>query len=159
MAITNHERVGKSMELLKDGLGSFVDRELKNAYKDKAALQALRYVGDDKLLAKKTVTDWDAAALLRLMWEAWNDVFRNILGQAERTLVSELRDVRNKWAHQQPFSSDDTDRALDSAERLLTAVSAPQADEVRKMKIELRRTVFDERGALREPSISAPHRR
>ena len=144
MAITNHERVGKAMELLKDGLGSFVERELKNAYKDKAASQALRYVGDDKLLAKKTVTEWDAAALLRLMWEAWNDVFRNTLGQAERTLVSELRDVRNKWAHQQPFSSDDADRALDSAERLLTAVSAPQADEVRKMKIELRRTVFDE---------------
>src|SRR5215510_387955 len=90
------------------------------------------------------VTEWDSAALLRLMWEAWNDVFRNILGQAERTLVSELRDVRNKWAHQEPFSSDDADRALDSAERLLTAVSAPQADEVRKMKIELRRTVFDE---------------
>ena len=144
MAITNHERVGKGMELLKDGLGSFVERELKNTYKDKAASQALRYVGDDKLLAKKAVTDWDAAALLRLMWEAWNDVFRNTLGQAERTLVSELRDVRNKWAHQQPFSSDDADRALDSAERLLTAVSAPQADEVRKMKIELRRTVFDE---------------
>jgi predicted AAA+ superfamily ATPase len=144
MAITNHERVGKAMELLKDGVGSFVERELKNTYKDKAASQALRYVGDDKLLAKKAWTDWDAAALLRLMWEAWNDVFRNILGQAERTLVSELRDVRNKWAHQQPFSSDDADRALDSAERLLTAVSAPQADEVRKMKIELRRTVFDE---------------
>ena len=53
MAITNHERVGKAMELLKDGLGSFVERELKNAYKDKAASQALRYVGDDKLLAKK----------------------------------------------------------------------------------------------------------
>ena len=144
MAITNHERVGKAMELLKDGLGSFVERELKHAYKDNAAFQALRYVGDDKLLAKKPVTDWDAAAILRLMWEAWNDVFRNTLGQSERTLVSELRDVRNKWAHQQPFSSDDADRALDSAERLLTAVSAPQADEVRKMKIELRRTVFDE---------------
>jgi predicted AAA+ superfamily ATPase len=144
MAITNHERVGKAMELLKHELGSFVEREFNNAFKEKAASQVLRYVGDDKLLAKKTVTEWDAAALLRLMWEAWNDVFRNTLGQAERTLVSELRDVRNKWAHQQPFSSDDADRALDSAERLLTAVSAPQADEVRKMKIELRRTVFDE---------------
>lgn len=144
MAITNHERVNKAMELLKDGLGSFVERELNNAYKDKAASQALRFVGEDKLLAKKAVTEWDAAALLRLMWEAWNDVFRNVLGQAERTLVSELRDVRNKWAHQQPFSSDDADRALDSAERLLTAVSATQADEVRKMKVELRRTVFDE---------------
>src|SRR5205085_6553111 len=58
--------------------------------------------------------------------------------------VSELRDVRNKWAHQEPFSGDDADRALDSAERLLAAVSAPQADEVRKIKMELRRTIFDE---------------
>ena len=42
------------------------------------------------------------------------------------------------------FSSDDADRALDSAERLLTAVSAPQAGEVAKIKMELRRLVFDE---------------
>src|SRR6266508_1870800 len=156
MAITNHERVGKAMELLKDGLGSFVERERKNAYKDKAASQALRYVGDDKLLAKKAVTDWDAAALLRLMWEAWNDVFRKTLGQAERTLVSELRDVRNKWAHQNPFSSDDADRALDSMARLLTAVSAPQADEVGRMKMELRRLIFDQqvRGEKRKAAGS-----
>ena len=58
--------------------------------------------------------------------------------------MNELRDVRNRWAHQEPFSGDDADRALDSAERLLTAVSAPQADEVRKVKMELRRTIFDE---------------
>ena len=38
------------------------------------------------------------------MWESWNDVFRKTLGPAERSLVSELRDVRNKWAHQEPFS-------------------------------------------------------
>ena len=84
------------------------------------------------------------------MWEAWNDVFRRTLGHAERSLVSELRDVRNKWAHQEPFSSDDADRALDSAERLLTAVSAPQADEVRKIKMELRRTRLRRAGAQRE---------
>ena len=35
MAITNHERVGKAMELLKSGLGPFVEREFKNAYKDR----------------------------------------------------------------------------------------------------------------------------
>ena len=29
MAITNHERVGKSMDLLKQGLGPFVEREFK----------------------------------------------------------------------------------------------------------------------------------
>ena len=58
--------------------------------------------------------------------------------------MSELRDHRNKWAHQEAFSSDDTYRALDSSGRLLTAVSAPQADEIEKMKTELLRLRFDE---------------
>jgi predicted AAA+ superfamily ATPase len=74
----------------------------------------------------------------------WNDVFRKTLGPAERGLVGEVRGYRNRWAHQEPFSGDDTDRALDSVARLLTAVSASQADEVGKMKMELRRLIFDE---------------
>lgn len=144
MAITNHERVGKALELLKDGLAPFIDREFKNVYKDKAATEAAGYLGEDRLLAKKTLAEWDAAALLKLMWEAWNDVFRKVLGHAERTLVSELRDMRNRWAHQQAFSGDDAYRALDSAHRLLLAVSATQADDVDKMKMELLRVRFDE---------------
>ena len=96
------------------------------------------------MLKGKPVAQWDAAALLKLMWAIWNDVFKYTLGHTERSLVSELRDWRNKWAHQHHFSSDDTDRALDSAERLLTAVSAPQTDEVNRMKMELRRLVMDE---------------
>src|SRR5262245_60752860 len=144
MAITNHERVGKTLELLKAGLGPFVERELTSAYQNKAQSQAALFLGEDRLLANKPVTQWDAAALLKLMWDAWNDVFRKPLGQSERTLVSELREVRNRWAHQDPFSTDDTYRALDSAARLLTAVSAPQADEIEKMKMELLRLRFDE---------------
>src|SRR6266851_3797570 len=144
MAITNHERVGKAMDLLKQGLGPFVEREFKDFYKDKAAVEAIRYLGEDRLLAKKAIAEWDTAGLLKLMWEAWNDVFRRTLGPADRSLVSELRDLRNKWAHQQTFSGDDAYRALDSAGRLLTAVSAPQADEIEKMKMELLRLRFDE---------------
>jgi hypothetical protein len=144
MAITNHERVGKAMDLLKQGLAPFLECELTNVYKDQARAQAARLMGEDRLLADKPIAGWDAAVLLKLMWEAWNDVFRRTLGQAERTLVSELRDVRNKWAHQQTFSSDDAYRALDSAGRLLTAVSAPEAQEAEKMKMELLRVRFDE---------------
>jgi len=59
-------------------------------------------------------------------------------------LVSELRDVRNRWAHQETFTGDDAYRALDSVERLLTAVSAPEAAEVAKMKRQLLRQQFDE---------------
>jgi predicted AAA+ superfamily ATPase len=152
MALSNHERVGKGMELLKDGLGQFVERELRIRYREHAAETALSYLGDDRINAKKPVGQWDAAPLLKLMWDAWNEVFKYTLGQAERTLVSELREVRNKWAHQDAFSSDDAYRALDSTCRLLAAVSAPQSGEVEKMKNELLRLRFDEqvRGELRK---------
>ena len=145
MAATNHERVGRAMELLRAGLAPFVEREVIERVKARAVrMDTIRRFAEDPALADRPMADWDASGLLRLMWETWNDVFRHTLGFTERSLVSELRTWRNKWAHQERFSSDDTDRALDSAERLLTAVSAPQAGEVAKSKMELRRRVFDE---------------
>ena len=71
----------------------------------------------------------------------WNEVFRNTLGHAERSLVSELRDVRNSWAHQQAFSSDDAYRALDSIE--------PPAD--RRLRRAGRRGRAQEAGAAARP--------
>src|SRR5271165_5734569 len=130
MAITNHDRVGKAMELLKAGIGPFVDREFKSIYKDRSTAELQRFLGEDRLNATKSVTTMDVAALLKIMWDSWNDVFRLTLGPAERSLVSELRDHRNRWAHQEAFTGDDAYRALDSAVRLLTAVSAPQAEDL-----------------------------
>ena len=145
MAITNQERVGKALELLKAGLGSFVEREVQDKIKAGGVhMDTVRRFVDDPHLTDKPIEQWDVAALLKLMWETWNDVFRTVLGRAERSLVNEIRDQRNKWAHQDSFSSDDADRTLDSIARLLTAVSAPQADEVNRMKMELRRLIFEE---------------
>jgi predicted AAA+ superfamily ATPase len=144
MAMTNHERVGKALDLLRAGLGPFVERELQGQYRGQARAEAVRLVGDDRNVTGKAIRDWDVAALLRVMWEGWNEVFRGTLGQAERSLVSELREWRNKWAHQEAFSSDDAYRALDSVSRLLSAVSAPQVEELERMKMELLRVRFDE---------------
>src|SRR5262245_27162224 len=113
MAITNHERIGKALDLLKTGLAPFVEREFKNFYKGQALAEAQKFLTSERLDARRPFTAWDVASLLRLMWEAWNDVFRRTLGHAERTLVSELREVRNRWAHQEAFSTDDAYRALD----------------------------------------------
>ena len=158
MAITNHERVGKALDLLKTGLGPFVDREVKGALESRR-LDAfkLRDYAEDPVLANKPTSEWDVAGLLRLMWATWNDVFRTILGRADRSLVSELRDHRNRWAHQESFSSDDAYRALDSVGRLLTAVSAPQSDELERLKMELLRVRFDEqaRGERRRQAGTA----
>ena len=145
MAITNRERVGKALDLLKAGLGPFVDREIKDAIKSRQLdAHKLKAYADDPLLADKSISAWDSAKLLQIMWETWNDVFRRILGPAERGLVGELRGVRNKWAHQESFSGDDAYRALDSAERLLKAVSAPESGAVERLRMELLRTRFDE---------------
>ena len=158
MAITNHERVGKALDLLKAGLGPFVDREVKGALESRR-LDAfkLRDYAEDPVLANKPTSEWDVAGLLRLMWATWNDVFRTILGRADRSLVSELRDHRNRWAHQESFSSDDAYRALDSVGRLLAAVSAPQSDELERLKMELLRVRFDEqaRGERRRQAGTA----
>ena len=158
MAITNHERVGKALDLLKAGLGPFVDREVKGALETRR-LDAfkIRDYAEDPVLAKKPTADWDVAGLLKLMWETWNDVFRRILGPAERGLVGELRGHRNKWAHQESFSSDDAYRALDSTGRLLAAISAPQSDELERLKMELLRVRFDEqaRGERRRQAGTA----
>lgn len=156
MAQSNHERIGKALELLNQALRPFVERELRAIYGDgwlDAAGQGLR---DDRPRTRRRndLTSWDTQALLTILWDHWNDVFRNTLGQAERSLVSELREIRNKWAHQEPFSTDDAYRALDSMERLLKAVSAPEAEEVDKQKQELLRVRFEEQ-ARRETRRSA----
>src|SRR5436190_15089507 len=146
MAISNAERVGKALDLLNQGLYPFMKRELKANYGDTWFEQASANLREFQMRGKGDGDEhWDTQALLLVMWDQWNVVFRNVLGQAERTLVSELRDVRNKWAHQEPFSTDDAYRALDSVQRLLTSVSAAdQATEVERQKQELLRIRFDD---------------
>ena len=144
MAITNRDRVGSAMDTLKSGLAPFVSREFINHHKGLSDQVLQQVLGEPVHDAKGHFPSMDAAALLRLMWESWNEVYRDTLGHAERSLVSELRDIRNRWAHQESFSSDDAYRALDSTHRLLTAVSSPEAGEIENMKMELLRVRFDE---------------
>ncbi|MGC8488904.1 MAG: DUF499 domain-containing protein, partial [Clostridia bacterium] len=66
------------------------------------------------------------------------------LGPAERNYVGELRDVRNRWAHQQALTTPDTIRALDTMARLLGAIHAPQGTDIEGMHRELLRTHIDE---------------
>lgn len=144
MATTNHERVGKALESLKAGLTPFVERELKAKYGDQWAFEVRDVLSDTRLGAGKSESLNDVAALLVVMDRRWGEVFRRTLGKAERSLVNELQAVRNRWAHQENFSSDDTYRALDSGHRLLSAVSAPEAEVLEKERTKLLRVRFDE---------------
>ncbi len=143
---TAHERVGKALDLLTTGLYPFVERELKAVYKDDwidAARRSFRE-GRGQGMPKGDVIRWDAHAMLTVIWDQWNSVFRHKLEQPERSLISELREFRNRWAHQSEFDFDDTYRVLDSVQRILSAVSAPEAVQIAKEKRELLREQFTE---------------
>ena len=144
MATTNQARVGKAMELLRSGLAHFVSREFITHYQGGTVAELERLLNTQISDRSKPFNDLDVAALLKVLEYSWNDVYRDFLGRTERSIVFELRDIRNAWAHQQTFSTDDAYRALDSTHRLLMAVSSPQAGDLDKMKTELLRVRFDE---------------
>lgn len=52
-----------------------------------------------------------------------------VLGHPERSYISELLDVRNKLSHNESFTYDDAERALDTMRRLLESVSASEVAE------------------------------
>jgi Swt1-like HEPN len=145
MAVSNYERVGKALGLLKAGIRPYFEREMRAAHGERWIDEATSTFRDGKLPRDaKGAVNWDAHALLSVMANSWTLVFGKKLGKAERNLVEELRNTRNDWAHQKPFSTDDSYRALDSIHRLLTAISAEQAAEVERSKQELLRVRFDE---------------
>lgn len=102
MALSNLEHVGKGLELLRQGLAPWVEREFVNAFSANSAQNALRYLPDDGVNSTKPIVEWDVAALLRLMWDASREVFGKILGRPSATMSANCREVRNRWAHQTP---------------------------------------------------------
>ena len=145
----NHERVNSAIHLLRNGLAPFVACELRKKIRV-VQPDRLHQLAGDRNLAEKPIDDWDALALLKLMEATWDSVFRNTLGRIERGLVSELREWRNRWAHQVRFSNADAERTLDSAERLLAAINAPQARELAKLRDESRDRLANEVLQVRE---------
>jgi len=136
VADTNNERVGKALSLLAQGLAPFVDRE---------CAKALGPDWETAIDVNGPVSKTDSQFLLRSMLAEWQRVFRPILGYSGRSYVSELIDARNRWAHQDSFTSDDAYRTLDTVERLLHEVSAgEQAAEVGRMKHDLQRRRYAE---------------
>jgi len=154
MAITNQERVQKGLDLLKDGLRSFVEQEMKATHGEK--WQKVAEEGFPNMKFKGGISLNDVGNLLSILLNEWNRVFEKTLGKTEKNAVHTLKDVRNKWAHNEAFSTDETYRAIDTIGLLLTAVSAPQTEEIDKMKMELLRTRFEDqrRSETRRASVT-----
>jgi uncharacterized protein len=148
MAISNRQRIDQGLTILREGLTPFVERECDARLGDDWV--GVINQGMHRPLDEGGVVTWDNYTLLRVMWDQWHSVFRNVLGNAHRSLVSELRDVRNDHAHEKAFTSDRTYRSLDSMKMLLEAVSASEAaGKLAKMAEEVMRVKFAEQARNR----------
>lgn len=144
---SSQARIAATLNLLTAGLAPFVQQELQAEYGEAWVEVAGGSFRNDRtagVITRLNCADWDAQALLTVMWDQWNAVFRDRLGLLERSLVSELRELRNRWAHQIYFGDEDEYRLMDSAERLLLAISAPQdlLQHMRRLKRDALRELY-----------------
>lgn len=131
------------MELLPEALIPFVEKRLESSLKGHWAAEVVERITG--LRVTKGQVSWDQSGLFKAMAIFWKDAFANVLGPAERSLVGELGDVRNKLSHNENFSYDDAERALDSMRRLMTSISAGEtAEKLGVMRDTILRTKFTE---------------
>lgn len=147
MATSNRDRIGQLFEVLSPALDAFIGTavlpglppgtpswvELMRAV-DSAGADREYHSGDPmmqlKLLSQNYVGRYKRG------WQP----FRGVLTRVHEAYAGELLDVRNAWAHHKPFSDDDAYRALDTAERLLSAINAGEAaSQVERIRLNLRR--------------------
>ncbi|MBK8877301.1 MAG: DUF499 domain-containing protein [Haliscomenobacter sp.] len=158
MALSNLDRVNKGLELLRKGLYPYVIREMKEVHKAYWLEAASSSFPEDHHSRELSPEEWDVQALLAIMWKNWNGTFNRRLGFGERSIVSELMEIRKRAAHQNKtnvFDTDDAFRALDNVERLPSAIAAPDAEEADNQKNELLRVRYEENTRKKTRAIEA----
>ncbi|KZE13496.1 MULTISPECIES: DUF499 domain-containing protein [Sphingomonadales] len=144
MAKSTRQYVFEGMELLPSALIPFVEKRLESSIKGHWQLEVVQRVQGLRPNSKGDV-GWDQQGLLKTMMAFWKDAFATVLGHPERSYVSELLDVRNKLSHNETFTYDDADRALDSMRRLMESISAGDAaEQLSRMRDTILRTKFTE---------------
>jgi len=160
LAKSTRQYVFEGMELLPEALIPFVEKRLESTVKGHWQVEVVERVAGLKANSSGAVA-WDQQGLLKTMMAFWRDTFATVLGHPERSYVSELLDVRNKLSHNETFTYDDAERALDTMRRLMEAISAGDAaTEIGKMRDTILRTKYaelqrnEERRKTQRPNIS-----
>lgn len=142
MALSNRQRVQGAQDALLDEMVVHVERALKTAYGDTWVDRVTsRFSGTPIDGVGKPV--WDMQLVVKVVAEFWNDAFGAKLKPDDRNHIFELRSWRNALAHDQPFTYDDTYRALDTMHRVASRLGLQVAGSLLKdrdetMRVKLR---------------------
>lgn len=155
MALSNRDRIDRMFQVMAPALDDFIStvvgqgdpslgavwtklvqtKDSKNGAPSTKTYEAL-----DPQLQFRIMTEGNITAGFKPGWYPFNQA----IGRTGETFASELREVRNEWAHNGTFTDDDAYRALDTGERLLKLIgAAKEADEIRGIRLNLRRVTAD----------------
>jgi len=154
MKLENSDRISQSLRLLSQALSPYVEQKMREVHGNTWLYQVKLCISnknnsnrsDEEILQ-------DPAVLLSVINQRWDKVFKTYLSP-ERGLVNELIEVRNKAAHNNCFSADDTYRALDSIHRLLVKIGAEQEKQVDVHKQIVLKLLIQEKSHSTQSNIS-----
>jgi hypothetical protein len=131
MTLSNHERIGRALESARAGLLKYVTDEMERVYGRNWRQQARESLpGWQKTMGSELVLD--IQALIAIVLDPRHEGVALLKVPRSRTLLFDLREIRNTFAHQKEAGNTYTNRALDTVELLLEAVQAPQATAIRE---------------------------
>ncbi len=154
MTITNHDRVGQALLLLRDGLRPKLEEIWEEFFGD----DWLSHVNSRLWKRQPRPRADDIAFLFSGIKATWKDVFDHNFDQDMRSLVFMLADIRNTWAHHGSFSSDDVLRGLDQMEQILDKFGDTENRRlIKELRLALMRQVVEEEFGIvcPEPSTVA----
>lgn len=155
MALSNRDRINKAMELLGPALNRFITSvlepdipeghdwiqllQLRDQGRGGGSSNNRHYDANDPSDGLRMIID-NIPNSVRRGWYPFDDR----LSRTQKSYATELRDYRHEFAHMKAFDNEEAQRALDTCERFLKAIGAPkEAEEVRKLRIDLRRVAAD----------------
>lgn len=149
MALSNKQRIGLALDELKPVLLDYVEPVLTEAAKGPRKGEIEQAMEEAEIRVIDGKAHWDVQALIRMMIKLWGPLFSGRFEKNDRSkirsLIGEANDIRNRHAHDMPFSYEDTYRDLDTIGRVSEAIGASEtARKLREMAKAVIRVQFDE---------------
>ncbi|ORV09814.1 DUF3320 domain-containing protein [Mycobacterium celatum] len=127
----HHSAVGDALGILVQGLTPFVEQVFADTLPP--SIEWTELLRRKDLAVGRRVGMYrnrDLSLMLRAMTERLGELgypFSQHLSRQGQNYASELRDVRNRWAHNEAFTQSEAYRAIDTVELLLRSVGAATA--------------------------------
>lgn len=146
--MSNHEIIGQALAAMREPLSGYILQQLlsipeykvNDAWWHDGVLENIRDERDYNRLA--SLTDYadrqdamDISICLNLMIGHWPNLFKYRLPNSARSWISEIRDVRNAWAHFNgtDFTDKEAARALDTMGLLMGEIDGEAQEELHKL--------------------------